>query len=68
MWYTPPVYYFFGAFATATAHAEADRRRSQELLDELESANQQLREYAAQAEELAAPRNATVSPGSYTTR
>ena len=47
-------YYFFGAFATATAHAEADRRRSQELLDELESANQQLREYAAQAEELAA--------------
>ena len=47
-------YYFFGAFVTATAHAEADRRRSQELLWELESANQQLREYAAQAEELAA--------------
>ena len=47
-------YYFFGAFATATAHAEAARRRSQELLEELESANQQLRDYAAQAEELAA--------------
>ena len=47
-------YYFFGAFATATAHAEAARRRSQELLEELELANQQLREYTAQAEELAA--------------
>ena len=46
-------YYFFGAFATATAQAEAARRRSQELLEKLESANQQLREYAAQAEELA---------------
>ena len=47
-------YYFFGAFATATSQSEAARRRSQELLEELGSANQQLREYAAQAEELAA--------------
>ena len=47
-------YYFFGAFATATSQSEAARHRSQELLEELESANQQLREYAAQAEELAA--------------
>ena len=47
-------YYFFGAFATATAQSEAARHRSQELLVELESANEQLREYAAQAEELAA--------------
>ena len=47
-------YYFFGAFATATAQSEAARHRSQDLLVELESANEQLREYAAQAEELAA--------------
>ena len=47
-------YYFFGAFATATSQSEAARRRSQELLEDLESANEQLREYAAQAKELAA--------------
>ena len=47
-------YYFFGAFATATSQSEAARRRSQEMLEELESANQQLRDYAAQVEELAA--------------
>ena len=47
-------YYFFGAFATATAQSEAARHRSQDLLVELESANEQLREHAAQAEELAA--------------
>ena len=37
-------YYFFGAFATATAQSEAARHRSQDLLVELESANEQLRE------------------------
>ena len=46
-------YFFFGAFATATAQAESARRRSQALLLELQEAHSKLQEYASQAEELA---------------
>ena len=47
-------YFFFGAFAIGTAQAETARRESQELLANLQDAHEQLREYAAQAEETAA--------------
>ena len=47
-------YFFFGAFAVGTAQAEAARQESQELLRQLQDAHEQLREYAAQAEETAA--------------
>ncbi len=46
-------FFFFAAFARQTARAEAARRESQGLLDELQKAHDQLQEYAAQAEELA---------------
>ena len=47
-------YLFFGTFAAATARAEGDRQRSEALLVELEDAHRRLKDYAAQAEELAA--------------
>ena len=47
-------YFFFGTFAAATSRAEGDRRRSEALLVELEEAHGKLKDYAAQAEELAA--------------
>lgn len=46
-------YWFFAAFARALASAEQSRRESQALLTELQSAHQQLKEYADQVEELA---------------
>jgi signal transduction histidine kinase len=46
-------YLFFGAFGKNTQDAEEARAASQKLADELAAANQQLREYTAQAEELA---------------
>ena len=47
-------YFFFGTFAAATVRSEADRQRSEALLAELEDAHRRLKDYAAQAEELAA--------------
>ena len=47
-------YFFFGAFAIGTAQAEAASLESQELLRQLQDAHEQLREYAARAEETAA--------------
>lgn len=46
-------YFFFAAFATQTAHAEAARAESQRLLEELQQAHQALQEYAARVETLA---------------
>ncbi len=46
-------YLFFGAFGKNTQDAEEARAASQKLADELAAANQQLREYTAQAEQLA---------------
>lgn len=46
-------YIFFGAFASALARAEEAHQRSESLLEELQIANQQLKTYAAQVEELA---------------
>lgn len=44
---------FFGAFASALAQAELAQARSEELLVELQAANQQLHQYTMQVEELA---------------
>ena len=44
---------FFGAFANALLRADAARRESQALLDELQQAHEQLQEYALRAEEMA---------------
>jgi signal transduction histidine kinase len=44
---------FFGAYATALLRANAARRESQGLLDELRQAHEQLQEYALRAEEMA---------------
>jgi signal transduction histidine kinase len=46
-------YFFFGIFALSMAEADAARRKSQALADELQAANTRLREYAARIEELA---------------
>ncbi len=46
-------YFFFGAFATQTAAANAAQAESQRLLGELQEAHARLQVYAAQAEELA---------------
>lgn len=46
-------YLFFAAFAHSLARADAARRESQALLDELQVAHRQLQEYATQVEELA---------------
>ncbi len=46
-------YSAFGFFAYARTLAEAERRKSQRLLAELQQAHQQLKEYAAHIEELA---------------
>jgi signal transduction histidine kinase len=46
-------YVFFGIFGWVMVQAERARARSEELLAELQQAHQQLREYAARAEELA---------------
>ena len=46
-------YWFFSAFARALASAEQSRKESQALLNELQTAHQQLQEYADQVEELA---------------
>lgn len=46
-------YLFFGAFGKTTSDAEEAREASQKLASELEVANRQLREYTAQAEQLA---------------
>ena len=59
-------YYFFGAFATATAQAEAARHRNcfrslNQLTNNSESTLPRLRTWRQ-------PRNATVLPGSSTTR
>ena len=47
-------YFFIGSFAIGTAQTEAARRESHEMLRQLQGAHEQLREYAAQAEETAA--------------
>jgi signal transduction histidine kinase len=46
-------YWFFGAFARALANAEDARNESQRLLTELQSAHEQLQDYAARVEQLA---------------
>jgi signal transduction histidine kinase len=46
-------YVFFAIFASQTAKAEAARAESERLLLELQAAHDQLRDYAAQVEELA---------------
>lgn len=46
-------YIFFAAFASALARAEEAQQRSEDLLAELQIANQQLKQYADQVEELA---------------
>ena len=46
-------YFFFGIFAHALVRADAARRESQALLEELEVAHRQLQDYAARIEELA---------------
>ena len=46
-------YFFFGVFALSMAEADAARRDSQALADELRAANTRLQEYAARIEELA---------------
>ncbi len=46
-------YIFFAAFASALARAEEAQQRSEDLLAELQVANQQLKQYADQVEELA---------------
>lgn len=46
-------YIFFGAFAGALARAREAQKRSDDLLEELQIANQQLIQYASQVEELA---------------
>ncbi len=46
-------YFFFAAFATQTAAANAAQAESQRLLAELQDAHARLQAYAAQAEELA---------------
>lgn len=46
-------YFFFGIFALSVAEADAARRKSQVLADELQAANTRLQEYAARIEELA---------------
>lgn len=46
-------YLFFGAFGKNTQDAEEARAASQKLAEDLEAVNQQLREYTAQAEQLA---------------
>ena len=47
------LYAFIGAFAGALARADAARRESQALLEELQQAHRQLQEYALRAEEMA---------------
>jgi signal transduction histidine kinase len=47
------LYAFIGAFAGALARADATRRESQALLAELQSAHEQLQEYALRTEEMA---------------
>jgi signal transduction histidine kinase len=47
------IYAFIGAFAGALARADAARRKSQALLDELRQAHEQLQEYALRSEEMA---------------
>jgi len=47
------IYAFIGAFAGALARADATRRESQALLAELQSAHEQLQEYALRTEEMA---------------
>lgn len=44
---------FVAAFSSLMLQAESARRHSEQLLDELQAAHQQLQEYAGQAEELA---------------
>jgi len=44
---------FVAAFVTITMQAERSRRRSEELLADLQDAHEQLQQYAGQAEELA---------------
>ena len=55
--YSAPIYIggylFFGVFAASAARAEAARKESQTLLQELREAHEKLQVYAAQAEELA---------------
>ncbi|MCB8945989.1 MAG: sensor histidine kinase [Ardenticatenaceae bacterium] len=46
-------YVFFAAFGSALAQAIAARRQSQQLLDELQEAHKQLKEYALQVQQLA---------------
>ncbi|MFZ5917655.1 MAG: sensor histidine kinase [Chloroflexota bacterium] len=47
------LYAFIGAFSGALARADSARRESQALLAELQSAHEQLQEYALRAEEMA---------------
>lgn len=47
------LYAFIGAFAGTLARADAARRESQTLLEELQQAHRQLQEYALRAEEMA---------------
>jgi signal transduction histidine kinase len=47
------LYTFFGAFARAWARADASRRESQGLLEELRQAHLQLQDHALRAEEMA---------------
>lgn len=46
-------YFFIGSYVTVTVQADTARRESQTLLAELREAHRQLKDYAAQAEELA---------------